>query len=175
MGATILSGMFRIVLAAAAATAVVQPAQAQEVKFTRHKGTAIYTYATRGKFDDLLTRLKTSLEARQFTIVAVSDLSAPLEKNRALFREFNKLGHDQVRSVLLCSLELNNEALNTDLNLAALCPFKVAVYSKKGSDEVTFAFPGTEALLEGSRDKRFMEIARKVDSRLRQAIEDSLP
>lgn len=169
------SGVLGIALVMINAIAIVPPALAQGGKFTRHKGTAIYTYATRGKFDDLLTRFKTSLEARQFTIVAVSDLSTPLERNKSLFKEFNTLGYDQVRSVIICSLELNNEVLNVDLNLAALCPFKIAVYSRKGSDEVTFAFSSTEALLAGSKDKKLMEIARRVDSRLKRAIEDALP
>lgn len=166
---------FVVALALIVAGSFVPSVHAHADKFKQHKGTAIYTYTAKGNFEDLLARFKTSLEARQFTIVSVSDLSTPLQKNKALFKEYNKLGYDKVRAVIVCNLEINNEVLNVDLALAALCPFKIAVYSRKGSNEVTFAFFSTVAVLAGSEETRLVEIGHKVDQRLKRAIEDSLP
>jgi uncharacterized protein (DUF302 family) len=175
MSRSLPSHILAAALVAVGISAFIPAAQAQEVRFKPYKGTGIYTYTVKGKFEDLLASLRTSLEARQFTIVGVSDLASPLELNKELFREHNKLGYDQVRSLSICSIELNHEALNTDLNLAALCPFKIALYSKKGSDEVTFAFISAEAMLAGSKDPKLIALSRKADQRIKQAVEGVLP
>jgi uncharacterized protein (DUF302 family) len=138
---------------------------------------ALIKYQARGKFDDVLHRLKAGLEERQFLISHEDNLARALENNKHIFlgEQWNRVGFGNAVAVHFCSLTFNQEVFNTNMDWSVLCPFKVVVYNMKANPELIYIVMSRPSLIfSQDSDPRGLEIGRRIDERITNAIRDGV-
>ncbi len=136
---------------------------------------AFWKYQVKGEFATVLANLKTSLEARQFNITGEENLAKGLENNKQIFGadKWNTIGFKDATTVHFCSLELNQEVFNINMDWSILCPFKISVYTMKNKPGVvTIITTRPTYLLAKDPHPKAMEIGRKIEKRIIEALHE---
>lgn len=138
---------------------------------------AFWKYQAKGEFAAVLTHLKHGLEAAQFQILMEENLSKGLENNKHLFPagKWNTIGFDNVTSIHFCSVVINQEAFNIDLDWSILCPFKLVAYTtKKAPKDVTVVMVKPTYILEKDKHPKAKEVGKKIEERIINAVKEGL-
>jgi uncharacterized protein (DUF302 family) len=114
-------------------------------------------------FEDAVTRATDALKSQGFGILTTIDVKATLKA---------KLDRDFRKYVILgaCNPPLADRALHAELEVGLLLPCNVIVYETSPSSSVAAAMAPFAALGVVGEIVALAQVAREVDSRLRQAL-----
>lgn len=165
-------------LAHRAAVCLVSLALAAPVlAFETRENPAFWKHRVQGDFHVLVEHLKHGLESRHFIITAEDNLAQGLENNRHLFPpgQWNTIGFENAVAIHFCSLTLNQEVFNTNMDWGILCPFKVFAYNMKASpQDITIVALRVTHLLRQDPHPKARAMARKIDARVLDALREAL-
>ncbi|MDA8259221.1 MAG: DUF302 domain-containing protein [Betaproteobacteria bacterium] len=136
---------------------------------------AFWKHQVKGEFATVLANLKAGLEARQFTITGEENLAKGLENNKQVFGadKWNTIGFQDATSVHFCSLVLNQEVFNLNMDWSILCPFKVTAYTMKNKPGVvTLITVRPSYLLARDPHPKAKEIGRKIERQIIEALRE---
>ncbi|KAA3627817.1 MAG: DUF302 domain-containing protein [Proteobacteria bacterium] len=134
---------------------------------------ALWKHHTTGDFAEVLDAIKFGLETHQFTITSEQNLSGALERNKEALGEmrWNTIGFDHVQAVHFCSLLFNLDAINTDIDLAVLCPFKLVAYTTRAAPrKVTVITIRPSYLVQHEPSAKAKELGEQMEQRIISAI-----
>ena len=114
-------------------------------------------------FQDAVTRATDALKSQGFGILTTIDVTATLKA---------KLDRDFRKYVILgaCNPPLADRALHAELEVGLLLPCNVIVYETSPSSSVVAAMAPLAALGVVGENVALAQVAREVDTRLRQAL-----
>lgn len=137
---------------------------------------AFWKHQVKGDFNTVLANMKSGIEAKQFLVTEEENLSKGLENNKQVFGDkWNTIGFQNVTALHFCSLALNQEVFNINMDWSILCPFKVVLYTMKGKpDQITVITTRPSYLLQKDPHPRAKEIGKKVDERVLGAIKEAI-
>lgn len=136
---------------------------------------AFLKYQVKGEFAPVLANLKASLEAKQFLITGEENLAKGLENNKQIFGagKWNTIGFKDATAVHFCSLVVNQEVFNLNMDWSILCPFKLSAYTMKNRPGVvTIVTIRPSYLLAKDPHPKAQEIGRKIEKRITEALRE---
>lgn len=136
---------------------------------------AFWKHQVKGEFATVLASLKTSLEANQFLISGEENLAKGLENNKQVFGvdKWNTIGFRDVTAIHFCSLVINQEVFNINMDWSILCPFKLSAYTMKNKPGVvTLITVRPTYLLAKDPHPKAKEIGRKIETRILEALRE---
>lgn len=136
---------------------------------------AFWKHQVKGEFATVLANLKTGLEGKQFLITGEENLAKGLENNKQVFGadKWNTIGFKDVTTVHFCSLVINQEVFNINMDWSILCPFKLSAYTLKNKPgEVTIITVRPSYLLAKDPHPKAKEVGRKIEKRIIEALRE---
>lgn len=140
---------------------------------TDTKNPAFWKHHVTGDYAETLDSLRTGLEAHQFTITGENDLSGALERNKEALGmdKWNTIGFENVRAISFCSVLFNLNSINTDIDLAILCPFKLVIYNtRQAPREITVITVRPSYLVQHESSAKAKEMGEQMEQRIITAI-----
>ena len=134
---------------------------------------AFWKHEFRGEFPTVLANLKAGLEAKQFIISGEENLARGLENNKAIFGldRWNTIGFKDATAVHFCSLVINQEVFNLNMDWSILCPFKVVAYTMRNRPGVvTVVTIRPTHLLAQDPHPKAREVGRRMEQRITEAL-----
>ena len=124
-----------------------------------------YIVETERSFDEASSKLEQAVKRHGFGVLHVHDLAATLRSKGVAFDE-------QCKIFEVCNPAQAARVLAVDMRLNMALPCRISVFTEKGTTKIGLIKP-VEMLSALSRDAALVQVAREVEERTMQMVDEA--